>query len=181
MHTIYTVGHSTHTIEQFIDILKKYGIEEVVDIRTVPKSRHNPQFNLDLLADVLNKNQIGYIHIKELGGFRRPVKDSVNKGWEHPAFRGFADYMQTKEFEKGIHHLLALANTKTVVIMCAEAVPWKCHRRLISDSLLIRGIKVIEILSLTEAHPHLLTPWAHVEDLNITYPPQTLDISPKKP
>jgi|SRR5579859_4154834 len=181
MITVYTLGHSTHPIQEFLAILKKYGIQELVDIRTVPKSRHNPQFNLDLLADVLTKNGIGYVHLKELGGFRRPHKDSPNKGWEHPAFRGFADYMQTKEFEKGLHHLLTIAATKTVAIMCAEAVPWRCHRRLISDALLIRGITVMEILSLKEAHPHLLTPWAHVEDLNITYPPQTLDSEPKKP
>ncbi len=170
MITVYTIGHSNHPIETFIDLLKAYHIQELVDVRSIPKSRHNPQFNLDLLADVLNKNKIGYVHIKELGGFHRPVADSINTGWEHPSFKGYADYMQTPEFEKGMHKLMELVSQKTVAIMCAEAVPWQCHRRLIADALLARNCKVIDILGLDQSKPHIMTAWAHIEGTKVTYP-----------
>lgn len=175
MLTVYTIGHSTRTLDEFLNILKSYGVQELVDIRTVPKSRHNPQYNTDLLADSLNKHHIGYIHIKELGGFRKPRADSPNKGWQHPAFRGFADYMQTPGFEEGLSHLLKIAHQKKTVIMCAEAVPWRCHRRLIGDALVIRGIKVIDIFTATESRPHIVTPGALVEGTHITYPEKVED------
>ncbi len=168
--TIFTIGHSTHTLSQFIELLKHYGITCLVDIRTIPRSRHTPQFNEKEFSNALKHVHIKYTHLAELGGLRHAHKDSINTAWHNASFRGFADYMQTKEFSAGIATLLALAQHDQVAIMCAEAVPWRCHRSLVGDALLVRGINVEDIFSLTSVKPHILTPWAQVEGTNITYP-----------
>lgn len=170
--TIFTLGHSTHSIEEFLTILKTYNIQELIDIRTIPKSRHNPQFNADALKNSLYNHHIGYRHMTALGGLRRTHKDSINTAWRNASFRGFADYMQTKDFAQGIEKLIEIAHQKTTAIMCAEAVPWRCHRSLIGDALLVRGIIIEDIYSQTSAKPHKLTPWAVVDGVHITYPPK---------
>jgi len=170
MHTIYTVGHSTRTIEQLIELLRAHGIEELVDVRTVPRSRHNPQFGKEELAASLQHAGIVYTHLGKLGGLRYATKDSVNLGWQNTSFRGFADYMATPEFQAGLEELKALAEEKTVTIMCAEAVPWRCHRSLIADALTIQGWQVLHIQSRKTASPHKLTPFLKVQDGKITYP-----------
>ncbi len=167
---VFTIGHSTRTIEEFVAILKSYGAEKVVDIRTVPKSRHNPQFNMDTLASHLRRKGIGYFHMTGLGGLRHPVNDSVNTGWRNSSFRGFADYMQTEEFEENLEKLIEMTERKRVSIMCAEAVPWRCHRSLVGDALTIRGFEVIHIMSATSSRVHALTPFARVRGKEITYP-----------
>jgi uncharacterized protein (DUF488 family) len=166
---IYTVGHSTLTLDDFVQLLRSHGIERVVDIRSIPRSRHNPQFNMDVLARYLRNRRIGYRHMKELGGLRHARKDSTNIGWENASFRGFADYMQTPEFAAGVEKLIGLAEEKTTAIMCAEAVPWRCHRSLVADALLVRRIAVVEILG-RSTRPHTLTPMAKVEGVHISYP-----------
>jgi uncharacterized protein (DUF488 family) len=168
--TIYTIGHSNHPLEKFIEMLATYGIELVVDVRTIPKSRYNPQFNSDVLSASLKEKGIAYRHIPDLGGLRHAKKDSQNKGWENDSFRGFADYMQTEGFEKGVAELIALAEEKKSAVMCAESVPWKCHRSLISDALLVRDITVMHIMSKASAKGHALTPFAEVSGTTITYP-----------
>lgn len=170
MHTIYTIGHSTRTIEQFIELLKAHGIEELVDVRTIPRSRHNPQFGREDLAASLQQTGIAYTHLGKLGGLRHASKDSVNLGWQNTSFRGFADYMATPEFTLGLDELKALAEQKTAAIMCAEAVPWRCHRSLISDALTILGWQVRHIQSRKTANLHKLTPFLKVQDGKITYP-----------
>lgn len=171
MHTtIYTIGHSTQPIEDFVRLLQDFGIEVVVDVRTVPKSRHNPQFNQDALREALQMEGIGYLHLKALGGLRHTTKASINTAWKNLSFRGFADYMQTEEFQQGLAQLMQLAAEKSVAIMCAEAVPWRCHRSLIADALTVRNYSVIEILGKGVSRPHQLTPWAKVEGDQITYP-----------
>lgn len=167
---VFTIGHSTRSLDDFLEILKSYNITELIDIRTIPKSRHNPQFNGQELAHVLRNHHIGYRHQKNLGGLRHAHADSVNMAWENASFRGFADYMQTEEFKNGIDELIKTAHEKTVVIMCAEAVPWRCHRSLIGDALLVRGIEVEDIYSMTSLKSHKLTPWAVVNGESITYP-----------
>lgn len=167
---IYTIGHSTHPIDEFIGILKAYEIEEVVDVRTIPKSRHNPQFNEEELRAELRKHDIGYVRIEGLGGLRHTSKASVNTAWRNASFRGYADYIQTPEFAKAIGDLIDLSKTKQIVIMCAEAVPWRCHRSLIGDALLVRHIDVVDILSEKSSKPHKMTPWAKVDGERITYP-----------
>lgn len=167
---IFTIGHSTRPLEDFLEILKHYNINEVVDIRTIPKSRHNPQYNEHELAHFLRNHHIGYRHQKNLGGLRHAHADSINTAWHNASFRGFADYMQTEEFKDGIEKLIDTAKEKTVVIMCSEAVPWRCHRSLVGDALLVRGIEVIDIYNITSSKSHILTPWASVNGINITYP-----------
>lgn len=169
--SVFTIGHSTHSIEDFIEILKHYHIDELVDIRTIPKSRHNPQFNMDTFAKALRNHHIGYRHEKHLGGLRHAHKDSVNMAWKNLSFRGYADYMQTDEFADALQKLIEISQTKTVAIMCAEAVPWRCHRSLVGDALLVHGIDVEDIYSITSVKPHTLTPWAVVHGTKITYPP----------
>lgn len=169
-HIIYTIGHSTRTIDEFIKILHEYNIEEVIDIRTIPRSRHNPQFNTDKLKDSLFGSNIYYEHIKGLGGLRHTSKASINTAWENAAFRGFADYMQTNEFEKSLLELINISRKKQVVIMCAEAVPWRCHRSLIGDALVARNIHVEDIMSEKISKPHKLTSWAKVDGYSLTYP-----------
>lgn len=164
MPTLYTIGHSTRTLEDFISLLKAYNITYLVDIRTIPKSRHVPWFNGEELSKDLTKHHIRYTHMKELGGLRSPHKNSINKGWRNESFRGFADYMQTPEFSTGIKVLNQLMKKEEkVVIMCAEAVPWRCHRSLIADAEIIRGIKVFHIMTEKEVNPHKLTSFAVVD------------------
>jgi len=167
---VYTIGHSTKTIGRFVSILKIYGIKEVVDIRTIPRSRHNPQFNKDTLPGSLEKSDIKYVHMTGLGGLRHALFDSVNKAWKNASFRGYADYMQTYEFELALEKLIRLSSRRKVVLMCAESVPWRCHRSLIADALLIRGVQITDIFTLEISKKHTLTPLAKVRKKHITYP-----------
>jgi uncharacterized protein (DUF488 family) len=168
---LYTIGHSTHPIKEFISILKTYDIKCLVDIRHYPGSRHCPQFKQERLKNSLEKAGIKYLHMESLGGRRRVDKDSdVNAGWRNAAFRGYADYMQTKEFKEALKDLMSLALKKKIVIMCAEAVPWRCHRSMVGDALLVRGFSVDDIFSATNSRPHTLTQFAHVYRKKITYP-----------
>ena len=169
---IFTVGHSTLPIELFIRLLHTYEIECLVDIRTIPRSRHNPQFSSDALAASLAAEHIEYVHVPALGGLRHPGKESPNTGWRNPGFRGYADYMQTKAFQDAIEELIHMSFGKRVAIMCAEAVPWRCHRSLVADALSVRGLPVIEILSETIYQMHKLTPFAVVNGMQISYPPE---------
>lgn len=169
-YPIYTIGHSTHPIDEFISILQAFKIVLVVDVRTIPKSRHYPQFNEMELKDALQQAKINYLRLEELGGLRHTTKTSVNTAWKNSSFRGFADYMQRQEFKQSIDKLIALAADQPTVIMCAEAVPWRCHRSLIGDALLIRNIEVMDILGEKASKPHRLTPWAKVDGEEITYP-----------
>jgi uncharacterized protein (DUF488 family) len=169
-HTIYTIGHSTRSIDEFNQILQAYEIKLLVDVRTIPGSRHNPQFNANELKKDLEQHDIGYTQLKELGGLRHTTKASMNTGWTNLSFRGFADYMQTPEFMKGIELLIETSKLKRTAIMCAEAVPWRCHRSLIGDALLVRDIDVEDIMSEKKSQPHIITPWAKVEGVTITYP-----------
>ncbi|RLQ86030.1 DUF488 family protein [Mycetocola zhadangensis] len=171
MGHVFTVGHSTQAIEQFVTLLAGYGITSVADVRTVPKSRHNRQFSDEALSASLGDRVIEYRHLPALGGLRRPSKDSLNAGWNNASFRGYADYMQTEAFANGLEELIALGSGKTVAVMCAEAVPWRCHRSLIGDALLIRDFAVDDVLSATSIRPHVLTGFARVDGLTITYPP----------
>jgi uncharacterized protein (DUF488 family) len=168
--TIFTIGHSTRTLEEFIELLNIYGVTLVVDVRTVPRSRHNPQFNKETLPTPLRNQGIKYIHLPEIGGLRRPKPDSVNLAWKNSSFRGYADFMQTKEFVDNLLKLVALAKENRLVVVCAEALPWRCHRSLISDALLVRHVKVLHIISKSSTIPHELTEFAHVEGTKITYP-----------
>jgi uncharacterized protein (DUF488 family) len=167
---VFTIGHSTRPTEDFLNILKHYAITELVDVRTIAKSRHNPQFNGPELAHVLRNHHIGYRHQKNLGGLRHAHADSINTAWRNASFRGYADYMQTEEFKDGIEELIRIAREKITVIMCSEAVPWRCHRSLIGDALSVRGIDVQDIYSITSVKSHRLTPWAKAQGTTITYP-----------
>src|SRR5450756_1448344 len=167
---IKTIGHSTHTLEEFIRLLQVHGATCVVDVRTVPRSRHNPQFNKDSLPQSLQQAGLGYVHTPGLGGLRHAQRDSPNMGWRNVSFRGFADYMQTPEFAQSLEELIRLARQDRIVLMCAEAVPWRCHRSLIADALLVRGIRTEDIMSPTRRTVHTLTPFAKVCGTTITYP-----------
>jgi uncharacterized protein (DUF488 family) len=168
---IFTIGHSRLPIDRFLGLLRTYGIESLADIRSIPRSRHNPQFNADALADTLTTSGIDYLSMPALGGLRHARKDSPNTGWRNESFRGFADYMQTPAFAEALDKLIAASREKRVAIMCAEAVPWRCHRSLVADALMIRGVPAIEILSNADSRPHELTPFAHVDGTRLTYPP----------
>jgi uncharacterized protein (DUF488 family) len=167
---IYTLGHSTHPADKFVRILRAHGIELVADIRTIPRSRRNPQYDQNALKRLLANEGVEYFHFAGLGGLRHARKDSLNTGWKNTSFRGYADYMQTPEFAQAVEELLATAATKKTALLCAEAVPWRCHRSLVGDALLVRGVEVEDILSETRAEPHKLTPWARVQGLEVTYP-----------
>lgn len=167
---IYTVGHSTHPIDEFIRILDVFEIEQVVDVRTIPRSRHNPQFNEDELREQLLRHAIEYVRLEGLGGLRHTTRTSINTAWKNASFRSYADYMQTPEFAEALEELIDLAKGKRIAIMCAEAVPWRCHRSLIGDALSIRNMKVEDIVNEGTSKPHLLTPWAKVDGNKITYP-----------
>jgi uncharacterized protein (DUF488 family) len=168
--TVFTIGHSTHPIGEFIELLQSHGIQQILDIRTIPKSRHNPQFNIDALADSLSNAGIGYAHLKALGGLRHPHPDSINLGWRNESFRGYADYMLTPEFAAALDRAVALSIERPTALMCAEAVPWRCHRSLVSDMLLVRGIRVLEIIGAASPKEHTLTPFARVDGPRIIYP-----------
>jgi uncharacterized protein (DUF488 family) len=174
---VFTVGHSTLLIERFIALLQAYGIERLVDIRTMPRSRHNPQFNNTALADSLTVAHFEYVYLKALGGLRHARKDSPNTGWRNGGFRGYADYMQSEEFQGALETLVQMSRQKRVAIMCAEAVPWRCHRSLVADALSVRGIPVVEILSESSYRKHKLTAFARVEGTQITYPPEQATLS----
>lgn len=167
---LFTIGHSTREIDEFIELLTSHGITQLVDIRTIPKSRHNPQYGQVELEKNLKKHDINYRYLKELGGLRPKAKHSVNGAWRNESFRNYADYMQTDEFKQGLNELIKLAQQATTVIMCAEAVPWRCHRSLVSDALLVRDIAVDEIISKNNTRPHSLTPFAVVDGVTVTYP-----------
>lgn len=168
--TIFTVGHSTLALESFIELLRTYGIERLADIRSIPRSRHNPQFNADSLPAALAREGIEYRPMPELGGLRHTRKDSPNMGWRNTSFRGYADYMQTSAFAEAVEALVKTGSEARTAIMCAEAVPWRCHRSLVADALLVRDVPVVEILSATNWRPHELTGFAAVDGLSVTYP-----------
>ncbi len=168
--TVLTVGHSTRPLEEFIGLLRAHSVARVADVRSIARSRHNPQFNGDTLPLALEQAGIAYVHLAELGGFRRPGAQSPNQGWRNASFRGYADYMQTAAFVRGITELVEQARRCRVAVMCAEAVPWRCHRSLIADALVVRGIVVEEIVSATRLDRHALTPFARVEATVVTYP-----------
>jgi uncharacterized protein (DUF488 family) len=168
--TVLTIGHSTRSIEEFIHLLQAHDVECLVDVRTIPRSRRYPHFNKETLPASLEKAGIGYEHMAALGGLRHAAADSINTGWRNASFRGYADYMQTPPFVEAVENLLRLAKRHRLALMCAEAVPWRCHRSLIADALVVRGIVVEDIMSLSRRQPHRLTPFAKVEGLRITYP-----------
>ena len=167
---VFTIGHSTRPIKEFIGLLKAHQVRRLVDVRTIPRSRHNPQFNRTELSKALHSARLHYTWMRGLGGLRHPRPDSINTGWHNVSFRGYADYMQTREFRINIDKLIALAKAEQLAIMCAEAVPWRCHRSLIADALLARGIEAEEITSATSTRPHKLTPFARITGKQVTYP-----------
>lgn len=169
--TIFTIGHSTHPIAEFIEILHAHGVRKLVDVRTIPKSRVNPQFCGDELAASVRQVGITYRHVPALGGLRHRRRDSPNGAWRNASFQGYADYMLTREFSDAVNNLVKRGHGSDVAIMCAEAVPWRCHRSLIADALLVRGVSVMDIFSATKATPHTMTSFAHVNGLQLTYPP----------
>ncbi len=166
---IYTIGHSNRTMKEFLDMLRAYSIKELVDVRTIARSRHNPQFNEAMLRYRLKAAKIIYKRLKKLGGLRRAAKDSVNLGWRNKSFRGYADYMQTKEFAAGIKALQKIAAKKKTAIMCAEALPWRCHRSLIADALIKQKWRVKHIMYLKNSYKHEITPFARVKNGKIIY------------
>ena len=170
MPTIFTIGHSTRTLDELIALLRAHGISAVADVRLIPKSRRLPHFNSEALSVSLPAAGIEYHPFKQLGGRRRTTKDSINLGWRNENFRGYADFMQTPEFERGLEELMELAQQKPMTTMCAEAVPWRCHRSLISDALIVRGWTVLDVMSGTKVSPHKLTEFARVDGTKITYP-----------
>lgn len=169
--TVYTVGHSTRSFEELVGLLRAHGVRRLVDVRTVPRSRRHPHFSREALVESLPAAGIEYRWLRELGGLRRPRPDSPNTGWRNESFRGFADHMQTAGFAAAVEELLALAQGDDLAIMCSEAVPWRCHRSLVGDALLVRGAKVLDIMSAGKATPHRLTPFARVAGTEVTYPP----------
>lgn len=168
--SLWTIGHSTRPIEEFVGLLHAYGIQLLVDVRTVPRSRHNPQFNTDALSKSLKKAGLTYVHMPDLGGLRKPKKDSPNLGWRNESFRGYADYMQTDEFGNAVEELMAESRLQPTAIMCAEAVPWRCHRSLIADALLVHKWQVRHIMSAADAKLHQLTSFARIADNTVRYP-----------
>lgn len=178
---VMTIGHSTHALEEFIGLLQAHGATCVVDVRTVPRSRHNPQFDKASLPRSLKNAGLGYVHTPGLGGLRHAKRDSPNMGWRNASFRGYADYMQTPEFAQELEELVRLATQDRIVLMCAEAMPWRCHRSLIADALLVRGIRTEDIMSATRRQVHTLTPFAKVRGTAITYPTEASGSTQKKP
>ncbi len=168
---VLAVGHSTRPQEELLDLLRANGVAILADIRTVPRSAHNPQFNSEVLADELSRAGIRYVHLPRLGGLRHARRDSPNGAWRNASFRGFADHMLTPEFQEGLVQLRSLAQEGTVALMCAEAVPWRCHRSLVADALLAHGVLVQHIVGKGRTRPHRLTPFAQVEGRRVTYPP----------
>jgi uncharacterized protein (DUF488 family) len=169
---VLTVGHSTRRLDEFIALLAAHSVSRLIDVRTVPRSRHNPQFNRDTLPAALEAAGIRYAHVAGLGGFRHTHPGSLNMGWRNVSFRGFADYMQTPEFAENLAGLIEQATRERIALMCAEAVPWRCHRSLIADALVVHGIRAEEIINATRLQVHTLTPFANVHGTVITYPRQ---------
>ncbi len=167
---VLTVGHSNRSIEDFLDLLDAHQVRQIADVRTIPKSRHNPQFGYEELDAALAARGIRYVHLPALGGLRHPRKDSINTAWRNSSFRGYADYMQTAPFAEAVGKLIELAGERRTAIMCAEAVPWRCHRSLIGDALLARGIEVEDIFNAASRKPHTYTPFAKVDGESVTYP-----------
>jgi len=166
---IYTLGHSTRTIEEFVEILKIYDINMLVDVRAIPRSRYNQQFNKENLINTMKTCNIKYFALPSIGGFRRPKNDSINLALDH-SFRGYADFMQTKEFTENLLKIVVLAKENCLAMMCSEALPWSCHRILISDVLVVRHVKVLHIISKDSVLAHKLNELAHVEGTKISYP-----------
>jgi uncharacterized protein (DUF488 family) len=170
MQPVFTIGHSTHPVERFLEMLSAFGVALVADIRTIPRSRRNPQFNRESLPQTLAAAGMRYAHLPELGGLRHPRKDSINTGWRNSSFRGYADYMQTPAFARALDELLTLASRRRLAMMCAEAVPWRCHRSLVADALTARGAPVEHIMSATLSKPHTVTSFARIEGGRVWYP-----------
>jgi uncharacterized protein (DUF488 family) len=169
-HHIFTIGHSTLSLSLFVSILRSFGIDLVVDIRTIPRSQHNPQFNKETLPDSLVRFGVRYLHMVGLGGLRRARPDSINRGWRNASFKGFADYMQTDEFRTNLTKLIKVSTEHYLVLMCAEALPWRCHRSLVADALFVRGVETRHIFKEGVYQEHRFTPWAQVQGVEITYP-----------
>lgn len=167
---VYTIGHSTRSAEEFVELLRAHGVRRLLDVRTVPRSRHNPQFNRDTLGPFLRNRRIAYRHVAALGGLRKARKDSVNAGWRNASFRGYADYMQTQDFADALAQLVAWVKERPTAIMCAEAVPWRCHRSLIADALIVRGFEVRDIMTPGSARLHKLNPMAKRRGQRVIYP-----------
>jgi uncharacterized protein (DUF488 family) len=167
---IFSIGHSTHSIDEFMALLNSHGIRHLVDVRSIPKSRHVPQFNSDSFASSLTTANIAYTHLKNLGGRRHSRKDSTNTGWRNTSFRGYADYMATPLFAEGLAALMQIASTTPTAIMCAEAVPWRCHRSLIADALILKGWQLRDILTAAAPTEHKLTPFLVSVNGQPTYP-----------
>lgn len=170
--TVWTIGHSTRTLDELVALLREHQITRLVDIRSVPGSRHNPQYGQGALAESMPKHDIEYEHAKGLGGLRHTTKDSPNTGWRNASFRGYADYMQTADFASAIDQLIAEAEQQRTVIMCAEAVPWRCHRSMVADALIVRGVHVVDIMGPGKTSDEKLTSFAHAEGTTVTYPPE---------
>ena len=169
---VLALGHSTRPLAELLELLSSNGAAILADIRTVPRSRHNPQYDQAALGPALERAGIRYRHLPRLGGLRRARPDSPNGAWRNASFRGFADYMLTPEFEEGLLELRELARQGPVAIMCAEAVPWRCHRSLVADALLARGVAVQHLTGPGRTRPHRLTPFARIEGRRVTYPPE---------
>jgi uncharacterized protein (DUF488 family) len=167
---MWTVGHSTHALDELVGMVRAHGVTSIADVRKIPRSRRHPQFNLDALTSGLAAAGLGYRHVPGLGGLRRERPDSINRGLRNPSFRAYADYMQTDEFARQLDALVDLARRERVAIMCAEAVWWRCHRALIADALVARGEPVLHILTSERAEPHALLAFARVENGRVTYP-----------
>jgi uncharacterized protein (DUF488 family) len=178
-HKLWTIGHSTRPIEDFLALLRAHGIQQLVDVRTIPGSRHNPQFNADALAKGLAAAGLSYTHTARLGGLRKPKPDSINLGWRNESFRGYADYMQTEEFQRALVELMAFGTDKKTAIMCAEAVPWRCHRSMIADALVSRGWTVHHIMTEKRIDPHELTSFAKLTRGKLTSPSPDDDRAPR--
>ena len=172
------MGHSTRGLDELADLLRAQGVTLLADVRTAPGSRRMPHFSRAVLEEELAGRGIEYVHLPELGGLRRPRPDSPNSGWRNESFRGYAYHMATAEFRDGVARLLELARGRSAAVMCAEAVPWRCHRSLLADALLVRGIEVRHIIGPGAVRPHTLTPFARVEDERITYPASVQDSFP---
>jgi uncharacterized protein (DUF488 family) len=171
-----TIGHSNRPLDELIGMLQAHGVDLLVDVRTVPKSRYNPQFNTDSLPAPLRQAGIEYLHMPGLGGLRHARKDSINTGWRNDSFRGYADYMQTPEFDAALAELLQVSDGRQAAVMCAEAVPWRCHRSMIADALAARGVAVEHIMSAVKRNAHKMTGFARVEGTRVTYPAETLEL-----
>jgi uncharacterized protein (DUF488 family) len=171
LKVVLTIGHSNKPLQEFLQLLQAYGVTLIMDVRKMPGSRRNPQFGRDTLPQALQQAGIDYVHMPGLGGLRRRRPDSPNSGWKNASFQGYADYMLTPEFEKSLQELLERARGEQVALMCAESVPWRCHRSLIADALSVRGVAVEHILGISRKQPHALRTWARVQGTRIIYPP----------